>query len=154
MMDARRKRRNSAVSEQSSGKKKRLKWSTGDMLRSGYYPRVPSGDPGVVGDVLTIIREHWARSRGDFIIGLNHVTRALERGSVKLVVLCRLVQPIHLIEHLPSLCSENKAHLVVLASNGHDLASIFKQKRTTSIALKSYPSELFQYRSTVGQRVS
>ncbi|KAJ8900760.1 hypothetical protein NDN08_000061 [Rhodosorus marinus] len=122
------------------------------MLRSEYYLRVPSGDPWVVGDVLTIIREHWAGQREDFIIGVNRVTRALERSSVNLVILCRLVEPIHLIEHLPSLCIESKAHLVVLASNGHDLASIFKQKRTTSIALKSYPKDLLQYQSTLGQR--
>jgi len=49
-----------------------------------------------------------ARSSGKIRIGVNEVTKAVERGKAKLVVMAEDVDPQELLIHIPILCTEKK----------------------------------------------
>ncbi|MDD3083859.1 MAG: ribosomal L7Ae/L30e/S12e/Gadd45 family protein [Candidatus ainarchaeum sp.] len=45
-------------------------------------------------------------AKGKIKAGLNEVTKAIERGNAKLVVVAEDVSPIELVMHIPILCNE------------------------------------------------
>jgi len=47
-----------------------------------------------------------ARKTGKIEKGINEVTKAIERGTAKLVVVAKDVQPAEIIQHIPILCKE------------------------------------------------
>ena len=47
-----------------------------------------------------------ARKTGKIEKGINEVTKAIERGTAKLVVVANDVQPKEIIQHIPILCKE------------------------------------------------
>ncbi len=47
-----------------------------------------------------------ARKTGKIEKGINEVTKAIERGTAKLVVIAKDVQPPEIIQHIPILCKE------------------------------------------------
>lgn len=47
-----------------------------------------------------------ARKTGKVEKGINEVTKAIERGTAKLVVIAKDVQPTEIIQHIPVLCKE------------------------------------------------
>ena len=49
-----------------------------------------------------------ARTSGKIRIGVNEVTKAIERGKAKLVVMAEDVDPQELLIHIPILCTEKK----------------------------------------------
>jgi large subunit ribosomal protein L7Ae len=49
-----------------------------------------------------------ARTSGKIRIGVNEVTKAVERGKAKLVVMAEDVDPQELLIHVPILCAEKK----------------------------------------------
>ncbi len=49
-----------------------------------------------------------ARTSGKIRIGVNEVTKAVERGKAKLVVMAEDVDPPELMLHIPILCAEKK----------------------------------------------
>jgi len=55
-------------------------------------------------DVYTIIEK--ARKTGKIEKGTNEVTKAIERGTAKLVVYASDVEPKEIVQHLPLLCKE------------------------------------------------
>ena len=55
-------------------------------------------------DIYQIIEK--ARKTGKIEKGTNEVTKAVERGTAKLVVYAGDVQPKEIIQHLPVLCKE------------------------------------------------
>ena len=55
-------------------------------------------------DFYTIIEK--ARKTGKIEKGTNEVTKAIERGTAKLVVSASDVEPKEIIQHLPILCKE------------------------------------------------
>jgi len=57
-------------------------------------------------DIYTIIDR--ARKTGKIEKGTNEVTKAIERGTAKLVVYASDVEPKEIIQHLPILCKEKK----------------------------------------------
>ncbi len=57
-------------------------------------------------DIYSIIEK--ARKTGKVEKGTNEVTKAIERGTAKLVVYAADVQPKEIIQHLPFLCKEKK----------------------------------------------
>ena len=57
-------------------------------------------------DIYSIIEK--ARKTGKVEKGTNEVTKAIERGTAKLVVYAADVQPREIIQHLPVLCKEKK----------------------------------------------
>lgn len=57
-------------------------------------------------DVYNIIEK--ARKTGKIEKGTNEVTKAIERGTAKLVVYAVDVEPKEIIQHIPILCKEKK----------------------------------------------
>ena len=57
-------------------------------------------------DIYSIIEK--ARKTGKVEKGTNEVTKAIERGTAKLVVYATDVSPKEIIQHLPVLCREKK----------------------------------------------
>jgi len=57
-------------------------------------------------DVYTIIEK--ARKTGKVEKGTNEVTKAIERGTAKLVAYAADVDPKEIVQHLPILCKEKK----------------------------------------------
>src|SRR3989339_896499 len=49
-----------------------------------------------------------ARKTGKIEKGTNEVTKAIERGTAKLVVYASDVEPKEIVQHLPVLCKEKK----------------------------------------------
>lgn len=49
-----------------------------------------------------------ARKTGKIEKGINEVTKAIERGTAKLVVYASDVQPKEITQHIPILCKEKK----------------------------------------------
>lgn len=57
-------------------------------------------------DIYSIIEK--ARKTGKIEKGTNEVTKAIERGTAKLVVYASDVEPKEIIQHIPLLCKEKK----------------------------------------------
>lgn len=55
-------------------------------------------------DIYTIIEK--ARKTGKVEKGTNEVTKAIERGTAKMVVYAADVEPKEIVQHLPILCKE------------------------------------------------
>lgn len=55
-------------------------------------------------DIYTIIEK--ARKTGKVEKGTNEVTKAIERGTAKLVVYASDVDPKEIVEHIPVLCKQ------------------------------------------------
>ncbi len=64
--------------------------------------------------VLDLIRK--AKDSGKIKKGTNEVTKAVERGQAKLVVIAEDVQPEEIVAHLPALCDEKKVPYVYVSS--------------------------------------
>ncbi|PIN88786.1 50S ribosomal protein L7ae [Candidatus Pacearchaeota archaeon CG10_big_fil_rev_8_21_14_0_10_35_13] len=47
-----------------------------------------------------------ARKTGKIEKGINEVTKAVERGTAKLVVYAKDVEPKEIIQHIPAICKE------------------------------------------------
>ena len=57
-------------------------------------------------DIYVIIEK--ARRTGKIEKGTNEVTKAIERGTAKLVVYASDVDPKEIVQHIPVLCKEKK----------------------------------------------
>ena len=57
-------------------------------------------------DIYLIVEK--ARKTGKIEKGTNEVTKAIERGTAKLVVYATDVEPKEIIQHIPLLCKEKK----------------------------------------------
>jgi len=57
-------------------------------------------------DVYQVIEK--ARKTGKVEKGTNEVTKAIERGTAKLIVYAADVEPKEIVQHLPMLCKEKK----------------------------------------------
>ena len=63
--------------------------------------------------------------------GINQVTKSLERGTAKLVVVANNVEPREIVMHLPELAKEKKVPLLYVSS---------KEKLGEAVGLKSASS--------------
>jgi ribosomal protein eL8 len=57
-----------------------------------------------------------AKNTGKIKKGTNEVTKAIERGKAKLVVIAKDVEPKEIVMHLPVLCDEKKCEYVYIPS--------------------------------------
>ncbi|MFH1307412.1 MAG: ribosomal L7Ae/L30e/S12e/Gadd45 family protein [archaeon] len=55
-------------------------------------------------DFYNIIEK--ARKTGKIDKGINEVTKSIERGTAKLVVVAKDVEPKEIVQHIPALCNE------------------------------------------------
>jgi len=65
-------------------------------------------------DAYEIIEK--VRKEGKLEKGTNEVTKAIERGTAKLVVYAADVEPKEIVSHLPHLCREKGIHCVEVDS--------------------------------------
>ncbi len=65
-------------------------------------------------DAYQIIEK--AKRTGKVEKGTNEVTKAIERGTAKLVVYAKDVEPKEIVQHLPMLCKEKKIKCVEVDS--------------------------------------
>jgi len=61
-------------------------------------------------DIYAIVEK--ARKSGKIEKGTNEVTKAIERGTAKLVVYASDVEPKEIVQHIPVLCKEKKIKCV------------------------------------------
>lgn len=57
-----------------------------------------------------------AKNTGKIKKGTNEVTKAIERGKAKLVVIAKDVEPKEIVMHLPVICEEKKSEYVYIPS--------------------------------------
>lgn len=57
-----------------------------------------------------------AKNTGKIKKGTNEVTKAIERGKAKLVVIAKDIEPKEIVMHLPVLCEEKKCEYVYIPS--------------------------------------
>lgn len=69
------------------------------------------------------------------LVGMNEVTRGLEKGKVALVVAARDSSPPILTAHLPALCYMQDAALVSASGNGDDIATALGVKKLLAFAI-------------------
>lgn len=73
-------------------------------------------------------------------VGVNEVTKGLERGQVATVLLARDVSPSLLISHIPTLCYTQDASLVVIPGDGTELGQVFGIRRVLTIGVRKEAS--------------
>ena len=84
-------------------------------------------------DIYTIIEK--ARKTGKIEKGTNEVTKAIERGTAKLVVYASDVEPKEIVQHIPILCKD-KGIKCVEADNKKKLGiSVGIPVATSSVAV-------------------
>ncbi len=76
-----------------------------------------------------------ARTTGKIRKGTNEVTKAIERGTAKLVVVAKDIQPPEIIMHLPLLCKEKNIPCVEVPSKEELGAAAGLQVATSSVAI-------------------
>lgn len=76
-----------------------------------------------------------AKKTGKIKKGVNEATKAIERGSAKLVVLAKDVNPKEIIMHLPPLCEEKGIPLVIVNSKEELGAAAGLNLSTSAIAI-------------------
>lgn len=70
-----------------------------------------------------------------FLLGINQVTKGLERKTVGIVVIHRDVNPDILVAHVPGLCYVAGAKLVVLPGDGARVAQALGVRRSLGFAI-------------------
>ena len=81
-----------------------------------------------------------AKNTGRVKKGTNEVTKTIERGKAKLVVIAKDVEPKEIIMHLPVLCEEKKCEYVYIPSK-EELGRATGINVSTASACISEPGE-------------
>ncbi len=76
-----------------------------------------------------------ARDSGDVRKGANEVTKAVERGEAKLVVMAKDVQPEEILAHVPLLCEEKGIAYTYVESKAELGASCGLEVATSAVAV-------------------
>ncbi len=79
--------------------------------------------------------------KGKIKAGINEVTKAIERGTAKFVIIAEDVTPIELVMHLPLLCEEKNIAYSYVATKKELGEKTEKGKETSSIAIMESPVE-------------
>ena len=76
-----------------------------------------------------------ARDGGKIKKGTNEVTKAIERGDAKIVIMATDVQPPEILAHIPALCEEKNVPYVYVPSKAELGNAIGLEKPTASVAI-------------------
>ncbi|MFH1591998.1 MAG: 50S ribosomal protein L7Ae [Candidatus Woesearchaeota archaeon] len=76
-----------------------------------------------------------ARNTGKIKKGVNEVTKIIERGLAKLVVVAKDVNPQEIIMHFPALCKEKEVPFVVVPNRSDLGASAGLQVATSAVVV-------------------
>lgn len=89
-------------------------------------------------EVLELVQVACApASKGKIKKGVNEVTKVIERGSAKLVIIASDVTPAEITMHLPLLCDEKKIKYVKVPSKDELGKAAKLNKGCSSIAILS-----------------
>jgi large subunit ribosomal protein L7Ae len=80
-------------------------------------------------------------AKGKVKAGLNEVTKAIERGTAKLVVIAEDVSPAELVMHLPILCEEKSTPYSYIATRKELGEKAGLRMATSAIAIVESPAE-------------
>jgi large subunit ribosomal protein L7Ae len=80
-------------------------------------------------------------TKGKVKAGLNEVTKAIERGTAKLVVIAEDVSPAELVMHLPILCEEKSTPYSYIATRKELGEKAGLRMATSAIAIVESPAE-------------
>lgn len=127
----------------SAGKPTKL-WGTKQVLSSPFAAQMPSSLPGSLDCVILSLKRLFpkpplARSPNrkkpeGLVIGLNQVTKCLERDELRLVVVARDVMPV-LVSHIPILCYLKETKLVVVSNSGVEIGLLFGSNRALAFGI-------------------
>ena len=81
-----------------------------------------------------------ARQTGKVKKGTNEATKAIERGTAKLVIIAEDVEPPEIVAHLPILCEERKVPYIFVPSKAQ-IGSALGIDRTAASACVVEPGE-------------
>ncbi|MBN2517637.1 MAG: 50S ribosomal protein L7ae [Candidatus Altiarchaeota archaeon] len=76
-----------------------------------------------------------ARTTGKIRIGVNEVTKSIERGKAKLVIMAEDVDPPEIMIHIPILCNEKKIPYVYVKTKDELGKTAGLKVSTSSIAI-------------------
>jgi len=76
-----------------------------------------------------------AKKTGKIKKGTNEVTKVVERGNAKLVVVADDVNPIEIVMHIPPLCDEKNIPVITVASKEELGAAVGLDVSTVSVAV-------------------
>ena len=79
--------------------------------------------------------------KGKIKAGLNEVTKAIERGNAKLVVVAEDVSPAELVMHIPILCAEKNTPVSFIATRKDLGEKAGLRMATSAIAIIESPVE-------------
>ena len=80
-------------------------------------------------------------TKGKIKAGLNEVTKAIERGNAKLVVIAEDVSPAELVMHIPILCTEKSTPFSYIATRKDLGEKAGLRMATSAIAIVESPAE-------------
>jgi large subunit ribosomal protein L7Ae len=79
--------------------------------------------------------------KGKIKAGLNEVTKAIERGTAKLIVVAQDVSPAELVMHLPILCNEKNVPISYITTRKELGEKAGLRMATSAIAIIESPIE-------------
>ncbi len=82
-------------------------------MAKSYYVKFET-PPNLVSPILEAVKA--SAQTGKVKKGTNEVTKAIERGQSKLVIVAEDVEPPEVVAHLPILCEEQGAHYAFVPS--------------------------------------
>lgn len=85
-------------------------------------------------EVLNVLQE-ISNSGGKIRAGVNEVTKAIQRGVAKLIVVAEDVNPPEIVAHLPKLAKEKKVYLVYVNSKESLGKAAGKRVAASSVAV-------------------
>ncbi len=125
-------------------------WGTKQVLSSKFSVQMPSPQPGSLEGVMNALKiafptsplrrisrpnkkstkyqepskpEEKSKKPPGFVLGINQVTKGLERDELSIIVAARDVLQV-LVEHLPVLCFLKNTRMVPVSGTGSELAHI------------------------------
>lgn len=75
-----------------------------------------------------------AKETGSVKIGINEVTKAIERGEAKMVAIANDISPAEIVAHIPGLCKEMNVLFATIGSK-IELGTSVGIKTTTAVAV-------------------
>jgi len=80
-------------------------------------------------------------TKGKIKAGLNEVTKAIERGTAKLIIVAEDVSPAELVMHVPILCAEKNTPISYIATRKDLGEKAGLRMATSAIAIIDSPAE-------------
>lgn len=154
------KKSSTAKSDITKGGTKKKIWGTKQVLASPFAPQMPSPIPGTSDAVQSALKKVFPlpplrreprpnknkqnaaskemtgiRKPPGFVLGVNEVTKGLERDELHLVVLARDVAPSVLVTHVPILCFLKCVKLIVMPGEGVEIGQLFGVRRVLAFGI-------------------